>query len=764
MASPPKSPETGSPRAITGPGIRTGAVWLARDPIVLGFLSTSAVFAVLLGTSILPPGARHTVGDTLVTIVGMTWACLAAIYQRRWIDRPRERGFWALVLTGFALWLAGLLVYQLPTTLLAGPTQNRAADFLFLASYLPLLLAIASRPDLDAEDRPTRYLVWLSAIGSFILLTGWIIYAVGLPVAQPGPLRAGEMESWLVFPVLDTLVVINLVVIASQTTVRRWRVIWSALAIALFITLLLNVLDILVGLDLVVRDHESLQSLLWIAPAAAFVAATRLRHLPVPVARGPIGLDWRSPDQRFVLGIAPLLGAFSFPFVHLMFTLAGVEQPDAGLQQLVVVGSMLSMGLLAFLAYRFLEAQRQTWAAEQEALRRAASQSQRLEAVGRLADGLAHEFNNLITAIGGSTELALEHLDDGDLARASLEETRKAAGRAAAIAERLARRDDAPVAHSLTLNVSEAAGAMRGTLSKLVGPGVVMDWKLDREIWHAKIDRSRFEQLLMNLAVNARDAMPDGGTLTIATARVTVDGDALRDWPRLTAGDYVRLEVRDTGTGITPDVLPRIFDPFFTTKRAGQGTGLGLSLVQSIVADAGGRIRVGSEPGAGSAFTVLLPRTSPAPAPTRRDERLAEAAPGDATVLIVEDEAAVLSLTTTFLARSGYRVIAATSGEDALRVSDGFVERIDLLLTDVIMPGMTGRELADAMVGRRPGLAVLFMTGYAGHALDLRGAAMGSRRVLQKPFTAHALVQAVRDTLEDHGHRTGVRGPVGGES
>jgi len=750
-----QGPEPVTTRSAPDVGVRVVAVWLLRDPIVAAFLVTAAAVALLLGTPLLPLGARHRVGESLVTIVGMTWAGLAALHQWRWIDRPRERLFWALVFSFFAVWLAALLIYQLPSTLLADQTQNRAADLLFLASYLPLLLAIASRPDLDAEDRPTRYLVWLSALGSFTLLTGWIIYAVGLPVLQPGPLRAGEIESWLVFPVLDTLVVINLVVIASQTTVRRWRVIWSALAVALFTTLLLNVLDVFVGIGIVARHQASLQSLLWIAPGAAFVAAVRLRHMPVPVARGPMGLDWRSPDERFVVGGAPLMGAFSFPFVHLALVLAGVEPPGAGPRELIVVGGMLSLGLLAVVAYRFLETQRQRWAAEQDELQRVASRSQRLEAVGRLADGLSHEFNNLVTAIGGSTELALEHLDEDDPARAPLEEVRRATGRAAAIADRLARPEQVSAAPADSLNISEAAEAMRGTLVKLLGQAVRVTWSLDRDLWHAKIERSRFEQLLMNLVVNARDAMPEGGELSIVTERVSLAGDALRDWPRLNPGDYVRLEVRDTGSGIAPEVLPRVFDPFFTTKRAGLGTGIGLSLVHSIVADAGGRIRVASEPGLGTQFTVLLPRTAASPAPERRRERAASAPQGGATVLIVEDEASVLSLTTTFLARAGYRVISATHGADALRVSDGFAGRIDLLLTDVIMPGMTGRELADAMVVRRPGIAVLFMTGYAGHALDQRGAAIRSRRVLQKPFTAHALVQAVRATLEEHGRGAG---------
>jgi signal transduction histidine kinase/CheY-like chemotaxis protein len=752
-----------STRPVSDFGVRAAAVWLLRDPVVAACLATAAALALLLGTPILPSGARAELGESLVALAGMTLACLAAVYQRRWIDRPRERRFWALVSTFFAAWLTALLIYQLPTTLVAPETQNRAADYLFLASYLPLLIAIASRPDLDAESRPTRYLLWLSAVGSFTLLAGWIIYAVGLPVPQQGPLRGGEIESWMVFPVLDMLTAINLVVIASQTTVWRWRVIWSALAVAMAATLLLNVLDVLVGLGILVRNAASLQSFLWIVPGAAFVAATRLRHLPLSVARGPIGLDWRSPDERFVVGSAPLLGAFSFPFVHLMLMLAGIESPGDGPRELVVVGGMLSLGLLAVIAYRFLETQRRRWAAEQEHLHREASRAQRLEAVGRLADGLSHEFNNLVTAIGGSTELALEYLDVDDPAQASLEEVRRATGRAAAIADRLARPEQDPSSPAETLNISEAAEAMRGTLVKLLGESVRLTWSLDRDLWHAKIERSRFEQLLMNLAVNARDAMPGGGEISITTARASLEGDALRDWPRIQPGDYVRLEVRDTGSGIAPDVLPRVFDPFFTTKRAGHGTGIGLSLVHSIVADAGGRIRVASEPGLGTEFTVLLPRTLAAPVPFRRREAPAAASPGGATVLIVEDEASVLSLTTTFLTRTGYRVISATHGAEALRVSDGFAERIDLLLTDVIMPGMTGRELADAMVIRRPGIAVLFMTGYAGHALDQRGAAVRSRRVLQKPFTAQALVQAVRTTLAERGRAAGPAAPQPGD-
>jgi CheY-like chemotaxis protein len=285
-------------------------------------------------------------------------------------------------------------------------------------------------------------------------------------------------------------------------------------------------------------------------------------------------------------------------------------------------------------------------------------------------------------------------------------------------------------------------------LRRLLGEDLAFEFRPAPEPCPVRIDVGSFDQILMNLAVNARDAMPRGGRLAIETASVVLDGDYVRARPEAAEGPHVRVDVSDTGAGMPAEVLAHVFEPFFTTKPVGRGTGLGLSMVQGIVRQAGGHVQVESAPGQGTRFRILLPRADGAARPpSPASEPSASKEEGTETLLLVEDEPAVLDLARRMLSARGYRVLAASSGEAALEIARA-EPRIDLVVTDVVMPGMGGPELARRLRELRPGLGVLFASGYPEDAIAHRGVVDPGVNLLQKPYTSAALAQRVRDLLD----------------
>jgi PAS domain S-box-containing protein len=360
-------------------------------------------------------------------------------------------------------------------------------------------------------------------------------------------------------------------------------------------------------------------------------------------------------------------------------------------------------------------------------------QAQKLGAVGRLAGGVAHDFNNLLTVMIGNADLALDRLQDGDANRQELEEIRAAAGRAAELTRQLLAFGRKQVLQPEIFQLDGVVTGIGLLLRRLIGADVELVIRPGAAGAHVLADRGQLEQVIVNLAVNARDAMPDGGTLTIET---TLRDDA-----------HVALAVRDTGVGMDEETRSRVFEPFFTTKHDGRGTGLGLATVDGIVAQSGGRILVESEPGRGASFTVLLPLAAAqvGEAPSA-PERAAPVVDGRPTVLVADDEALVRGLIVDGLERAGYDVLAAADGREALELARVRLEPIDLLVTDIVMPGMSGRDLAEQLVAERPELKILFVSGYPGGAPGDEAAAPGPR-FLQKPFTLGELAAAVAEAI-----------------
>jgi two-component system, cell cycle sensor histidine kinase and response regulator CckA len=385
---------------------------------------------------------------------------------------------------------------------------------------------------------------------------------------------------------------------------------------------------------------------------------------------------------------------------------------------------------------------------ERKSLEDQLRQAQKMEAVGQLAGGIAHDFNNLLTAILGSTELLLADTPPDDPRREDVQEISRSAHRAAALVRQLLAYSRKQVLQPRRVDLNAIVREMGAMLRRVVGEPIELRLDLDPGLGHVTADPGQLEQVIANLGVNARDAMPRGGTLTITTSNVTGRGvTAPADEGLSAAGPLVSLAVTDTGIGMDDEVRGRLFEPFFTTKELGRGTGLGLATVYGIVRQSGGHIQVRSRPGEGSSFTVYLPRAE-APRPARG--ALAAAAPvsgGSETVLVAEDEEAVRHLVCRVLRAKGYRVLEARHAEAALDLAAATAEPIDLLVSDLVMPGLGGRALADRLLNLRPALRVLFITGYAPEAVERQGRLPAGHGLLEKPFTADQLAHKVRETL-----------------
>jgi two-component system cell cycle sensor histidine kinase/response regulator CckA len=378
------------------------------------------------------------------------------------------------------------------------------------------------------------------------------------------------------------------------------------------------------------------------------------------------------------------------------------------------------------------------------ALEHQLAQAHKMEALGQLAGGVAHDFNNLLTVIVGHTDIALADADNEEL-RSDLRQIRLAADQAASMTAQLLTFTRQSVVEPSIVNANAVVADAEVMLRRTIGEQVQLLVRLEDQLSNVRVDPRQLSRVLINLAINARDAMPNGGTLTIETRNVLEFPIARAD--ALTPGPHIVISMSDTGVGMPSDVLSRLFEPFFTTKEAGQGTGLGLAVVQGVVRQSGGQIVVESELGKGSTFRVYLPAVDqPRVEPGGRDGSV-QAPVGSETVLLVEDETAVREITKASLQRQGYQVIAATGGAEALRELDAHLDGIDLLITDVVMPSMSGPQLVEQLRRRWPLLPVLFISGYASEATKVR--VEGDRTAyLPKPFTPAALASKVRTLLD----------------
>ncbi|MGQ9645605.1 MAG: PAS domain S-box protein [Thermodesulfobacteriota bacterium] len=380
-------------------------------------------------------------------------------------------------------------------------------------------------------------------------------------------------------------------------------------------------------------------------------------------------------------------------------------------------------------------------------------QSQKMEAIGRLAGGIAHDFNNLLTVIRGYTQLSLLELDENDKLRGNLEEIQKATQRASDLTHHLLAFSRRQIMEMKIVDLNVLLKDLDKMLHRVIGEDIQLTYHLSDALGKIRVDPAQMQQVILNLAVNARDAMPCGGKLTIETANAKLDEAYAHTHIGAKPGRYVMMSVSDTGLGMSAEVKERAFEPFFTTKEKGKGTGLGLSTCYGIVKQSGGNIWAYSEAGKGTTFKIYLPRTDDSLEDANAEEdRRAEMHRGFETILEVEDEIEVRKLVAQVLTNQGYTVLEASDGKEALKVvRENAGKKIDLLLTDVVMPGMSGRELAEALGLRHPKMKVLYMSGYTDDAIVHHGVLEEGINYIQKPFTLDALARKVREVLDRKG-------------
>jgi two-component system cell cycle sensor histidine kinase/response regulator CckA len=375
-------------------------------------------------------------------------------------------------------------------------------------------------------------------------------------------------------------------------------------------------------------------------------------------------------------------------------------------------------------------------------------QAQKMEAVGRLAGGIAHDFNNLLTVISGYCDLVLGRLPDDNPLKADVSEIMTAADRATTLTSQLLAFSRKQVLQPRTINVNELVRDMGKMLRRVIGEDIELATSFDSGTGNIAADPGQIEQVIMNLAVNARDAMPEGGRLTIETSNVLLDQGYCRHHPGVNPGEYVKIVVSDTGRGMDAEIRSRIFEPFFTTKERGKGTGLGLPTAYGIITQSGGHILCDSQPGAGTTFTIHFPRSFTEAVASRSSEPDPAVVPGDETVLLVEDEDSVRGFTATVLRKSGYIVLEASHGTEAIAAISTRGCRLQLLITDVVMPGMSGQELAQKVIERCGAVKILYISGYTEDAIVHHGILEQGIDFIQKPFNSQRLLRKVREILD----------------
>ena len=374
-----------------------------------------------------------------------------------------------------------------------------------------------------------------------------------------------------------------------------------------------------------------------------------------------------------------------------------------------------------------------------------------MEAVGRLAGGVAHDFNNILTAIIGNVSMAHMRLPPSDPAAAMLAEANKAAERAATLTQQLLAFSRKQIIEPKVLNLNDLIADLNAMLVRLIREDIELRSARERTLGRSKVDASQFQQVLVNLVVNARDAMPDGGKIVIETSNAELDDAYCAGRPYVKPGRFVMVAVSDTGHGMSEEVKTHIFEPFFTTKAKGSGTGLGLATAYGAVKQAGGSIEVYSEVGSGTTFRIYLPRVEGEASKLVREDPPQKLPGGTETVLLVEDEDIVRRMCARALDELGYKVLQASNGEEAIALSKGYGGRIDLLMTDVVMPGMNGGELAKRLILHRPGMKVLFTSGYTEDVIVHHGVLDDEVSFLGKPYSPSALAKKIREVLDKAG-------------
>ncbi len=738
--------ETGSDRNGLGPPL-PGDPWrgLLSDPILrlVGIVLVITSLPTLFPSLLQVPVFFQLADNADLFLLALVMVAFGHGADR--IDHPESRRFSRYLSLAFFVWLVIHLSYILlpdaPGTLIG----DIGGDLLYLLFYFLIILAIESRPHRDpgwSERDPTHRVQVLCAAVVAITMLG---YFVIIPSAFSYNVYKSWAPSLYMYVALDVYVLLRFLHFVTLCRVPICRMVYGLMAGVAAIWTVFDIVETLEYTGAIELAESRAVDLFWWLPYPLLVIAARVPHyMPRDPGAGESVSDIEARATGTLRAIAPqVLMAFLLPGLHLALYGAGLfDLTTRAPRDVVVLASLVLLGGLVLIQQLRLEKRNRALLGEILEINDQLEESQRMEAIGRLAGGVAHDFNNLLTAIIGHTNLLLERVPPGESTRSDIEQIDRASRRAANLTKQLLAFGRRQMLQPVVLDLNAVVVDMEQMVARLIGEHIELVTRLAPDLGRVKADPGQIEQVIMNLALNARDAMPGGGRLTIETQNREASADS---------GPQIVLCVSDTGSGMDDETRERVFEPFFTTKESGRGTGLGLSTVYGVVKQSGGQIALETRTGAGTTFRILLPRfeeeRSTVPSELTASQP-ARADVGGETILLVEDEDSIRELAREILELNGYEVLEAGNGRDALHVLETQDKPVDLLMTDVVMPIMGGPDLAREVLSRQPDIPVLFVSGYTDEALGENDLAPGSF-FLGKPYSPDALAEKLRQILED---------------
>ncbi len=723
-------------------------LWQAvkKEPVLTALGLFLGVFFALFAIPWVTREQLIWLGDTVVDPLVVLLVICSFRYRVGETGHVEERRFWNFLALAFGFWLVvpALGLYW------SEPSHTAATyiltDTLYLSFYLAIVVALETRPHRPSGWSTADPSMRLDSLGAVVLVFALLVYAV----LVPSRINAAEYDSFVpalvTFLSLDLLILVRVLYFRKLCRSRRWERLYGSLAAGMAFIAVNDGRELLAYATKTEIPRGNLWDVLWYPPLVAFAVLgwQGLRAGQEKRREGEPTVDAGSGPVR-TSAVTLVVYAFVLPLLHFVWYGLGLLDPASReVRELVVLVGLLVLAALSVLHHRCLQKRNAILQRELVTAQEHLNQSRRMEAVGRLAGGVAHDFNNLLMIIRGYAEL-LQDTAANEPSHRATQQILAATDRASALTRQLLAFSRKQVIRPRSLDLGAILHETQGFLHRLMGAHIHLTVQAPEGLWAVRADRSQIEQVLMNLAANSRDAMPQGGTLTIAAGNVVLDARSAGAVGLNQAGEYVLLRLADTGTGMDAETRSRIFEPFFTTKEKGKGTGLGLATVYAIVQQCHGAVQVESQPGAGTTFCLYFPRTT---LPLSQDEtpQLAQPTPAQGTVLLVEDEQHVRDLARQFLEQGGFTVLEADSADEALRmVTNQPAQAIDVLVTDLIMPGTSGRELADRLRTARPETRVLFISGHTDDEVLLQGVSESGLAFLQKPFTRAALVGKMQE-------------------
>jgi signal transduction histidine kinase/CheY-like chemotaxis protein len=651
-----------------------------------------------------------------------------------------ERRFWNFIALGMIVWLAGSTLTFLTRGPGSSPWANLATEVLYFGLYLCWFLACDQQPQLESGWSKRDVLYRFSIIGATLFIVIMFGYFIVVPWATQPSEMFHYFASFNLYVTLDSFLAVKFTLLFMSARAARWRRTFALMAGATAVMAMADLLEGLGFADILSTVVGGRIDMIWLVPH--FLLAVVILTC---ADRSVAGDEIDAGSAPRIQSLLPFY-AFSLPLVHLGLYLLGHLDPEAQApRQAIVFFGLVLFAVLSLAQQISLERAMESLQSELmvRALGDKLRQSQRLESIGRLAGGIAHDFNNLLMVIKSYAELALRQEPAPDpQVRDKLTEIDHATNRAADLVRQLLAFGRRQVIKPEVVNVNELVLGLEGMLSRIIGDDIELRVKLDGEAGFTRVDPALLEQVIVNLVVNARDAMPRGGTVVIATGSIRPHRE------QDTGQHWVELTVSDTGTGIDPAIRDRIFEPYFTTKEMEKGTGLGLATVYGITEQSGGAIEVESEPGEGTTFRVRFAQIDGSPAEMSTTATRPVRSVRGETVLLTEDESNIREALAEYLASLGLVVLQAGDGVDALAVADGYDGEIGVLVTDLVMPRMSGPELAQRLLAKRADLKVIFVSGYTPEAMQEYGGMGPGTAFLQKPFHLGDLAATIRELIE----------------